>query len=153
MTGVMLIGAEGQLGWEIVRRAPKASIPCDALDIAQLDITQRDAVMRAVERLEPSVVVNAAAYTAVDKAEADAEAAFAVNKNGAAHLAEACAAANVPLIHISTDYVFDGEKQTPYLESDPAAPLGIYGMSKLAGEEAVRQACLLYTSPSPRDRS
>ena len=141
MTGVMLIGADGQLGWEIVRRAPKASIPCDALDIVQLDITQRDAVLRAVERLAPAVVVNAAAYTAVDKAESDAQAAYAVNRDGAAHLAEACALANVPLIQISTDYVFDGAKRAPYLESDPAAPLGVYGLSKLAGEEAVRQSC------------
>ena len=141
MTGVMLFGADGQLGWEIARRASEASITCHPLGVEQLDITQRDAVVRAVERLAPSVVINAAAYTAVDKAETDAEAAFAVNRDGAAHLAEACAAANVPLIHISTDYVFDGANQTPYLESDPTGPLGVYGKSKLAGEEAVRQAC------------
>ena len=141
MTRVMLVGADGQLGWEVVRRAPKASIPCNALDIAQLDITQRDEVLRAVDRLDPAVIVNAAAYTAVDKAESDAEAVYAVNCEGAAHLAQAAAAADVPLIHISTDYVFDGAKQAPYLESDPAAPLGIYGLSKLAGEEAVREAC------------
>ena len=141
MTGVMLVGADGQLGWEVARRAFVASMSCHACDVTELDITQRDAVLRAVERLAPAVVVNAAAYTAVDKAESDPEAAFAVNRDGARHLAEACAAANVPLIHISTDYVFDGDKQTSYLESDPAVPLGVYGQSKLAGEEAVRQAC------------
>ena len=141
MTGIMLVGADGQLGWEVARRAFVASMSCHACDVTELDITQRDAVLRAVERLAPAVVVNAAAYTAVDKAESDPEAAFAVNRDGARHLAEACAAANVPLIHISTDYVFDGDKQTSYLESDPAVPLGVYGQSKLAGEEAVRQAC------------
>ena len=141
MTGVMLVGADGQLGWEVARRAFVASMSCHACDVTELDITQRDAVLRAVERLAPAVVVNAAAYTAVDKAESDPEAAFAVNRDGARHLAEACAAANVPLIHISTDYVFDGDKQTSYLESDPAVPLGVYGQSKLAGEEAVCQAC------------
>jgi dTDP-4-dehydrorhamnose reductase len=141
MTSVMLVGADGQLGWEIVRRAPTASMTCHALDVAEVDITQRDAVVCALERLAPSVVVNAAAYTGVDKAEDDAEAAFAVNRDGAAHLAKACSVADVPLIHISTDYVFDGKKQTPYLESDPTAPLSVYGKSKLAGEDAVRQAC------------
>jgi dTDP-4-dehydrorhamnose reductase len=141
MTSVMLVGADGQLGWEIARWAPAASMTCHALDVAEVDITQRDAVVCALERLAPSVVVNAAAYTGVDKAEDDAEAAFAVNRDGAAHLAKACAVADVPLIHISTDYVFDGKKQTPYLESDPTAPLSVYGKSKLAGEDAVRQVC------------
>jgi dTDP-4-dehydrorhamnose reductase len=141
MTGVILIGAHGQLGWEVARRARESAISCHALGVAQVDITQRDAVLRAIERLEPSVVINVAAYTAVDKAESDAAAAFRVNRDGAAHLAEACAAANVPLIHVSTDYVFNGTKQTPYRETDPAAPLGIYGKSKWAGEEAVRRSC------------
>jgi dTDP-4-dehydrorhamnose reductase len=141
MTNILLVGADGQLGREIVRRAAVASMACHAFDVAELDITRRDAVMRTIAHLEPTVVINAAAYTAVDKAETDAEAAFAVNRDGAAHLAEACAAGDIPLIHISTDYVFDGAKQTPYLESDPTGPLGVYGKSKLAGEAAVRQTC------------
>ena len=141
MTGIMLVGANGQLGWEVARRAADDAIQCHPLDIEQVDITQRNAVFGAVERLEPAIIVNAAAYTAVDKAESDAGTAYAVNRDGAGYLAEACAAAHVPLIHVSTDYVFDGESQTPYRETDRTAPLGVYGASKLAGEEAVRQSC------------
>lgn len=141
MTGIMIVGAGGQLGCELARRAPEAGLQSYALSVQQLDIAQHDAVLRAVGRIEPAVVINAAAYTEVDKAETDAEAAFAANRDGPAHLAEACVAANIPLIHLSTDYVFDGTKQTPYLEADLTVPLGIYGKSKLAGEEAVRQVC------------
>jgi dTDP-4-dehydrorhamnose reductase len=141
MTHILLIGANGQLGWEIGRRAAEAAISCHAFDLEQVDITQRDAVFRIMEHVEPTVAVNAAAYTAVDKAESDTDAAFAANRDGPAYLAEVCAAADVPLIHISTDYVFDGAQQTPYREADPTAPLGIYGKSKLAGEEAIGQSC------------
>ncbi|MFC5355640.1 dTDP-4-dehydrorhamnose reductase [Azospirillum himalayense] len=141
MVRLLLTGADGQLGWEVARRAAPAGIACRSTGRATLDITDRDAVRRLVREAAPSVVVNAAAYTAVDKAEADADAAYAVNRDGPAHLAEACADAGVPLIHVSTDYVFDGSKPTPYREDDPVAPLGVYGASKLAGEEAVRRLC------------
>jgi dTDP-4-dehydrorhamnose reductase len=103
-----------------------------------LDVTDAEAVRRAVEQYAPDVVVNAAAYTAVDRAESEPEAAFAVNRDGAAHCAEACAVAGIPLIHFSTDYVFDGTKGAPYTEDDAPNPLGVYGASKLVGEEAVR---------------
>jgi dTDP-4-dehydrorhamnose reductase len=141
MTGIMLVGANGQLGWEVARRASEDAIQYHALDVEEVDVTQRNAVFGAVERFAPAVVVNAAAYTAVDQAESDAGAAYAVNRDGPGYLAEACAAAHVPLIHVSTDYVFDGESQTPYRETDRTGPLGVYGASKLAGEEAVRQSC------------
>lgn len=141
MGHILLTGADGQLGWEVARRAAAAGIACHGAGRATLDITNRDAIRRLVRNARPSVIVNAAAYTAVDKAEADAEAAYAVNRDGPAHLAEACADAGIPLIHVSTDYVFDGSKPTPYREDDPVAPLGVYGASKLAGEEAIRRRC------------
>ena len=137
--GILLTGADGQLGWEVRRRAAAAKLTVHAANRAALDITNRDAVQRAVDTVMPKVVVNAAAYTAVDKAESDQVAAFAVNRDGAAHLAEACARHGLPLIHISTDYVFDGSKPNAYVEDDPVAPLGVYGASKLAGEDAVRR--------------
>ncbi len=116
-------------------------MPCHSLDRRQLDITVADAVFGTVARLAPSAVINAAAYTNVDKAETDADTAFSVNRDGARHLAQACAEATIPLIHVSTDYVFDGTKRTPYTESDPVSPLGVYGESKFSGEEAVRSYC------------
>lgn len=141
MTSILLVGASGQLGWEVSRRSSARSMPCVALNGEQLDITERDAVLRTVERLKPSTIVNAAAYTAVDKAEANPDMAFAVNELGAAHLAEAGADAGAQLVHISTDYVFDGNKRAPYNEDDLPAPLSLYGRSKLAGEDAVRKNC------------
>lgn len=134
----MLAGAGGQLAWEVARRAPSANMSVVALSQETLDITDSAAVHDAVARVAPRVVVNGAAYTAVDKAETESKLAFAVNRDGPAHLAAACAARDVPFIHISTDYVFDGEKEDPYTEEDQTAPLGVYGASKLAGESAVR---------------
>ena len=137
---ILLTGVGGQLGWEVARRV-QAPLTIQALGRAHLDITNRGQVLKAVAAASPKVVVNAAAYTAVDKAEADRNTAFAVNRDGAAHLAEACARHNLPLIHVSTDYVFDGRKPAPYMEDDPPAPLGVYGASKQAGEVAVREGC------------
>lgn len=141
MAGILLTGAKGQLGWEIARQATIAGLPCHAMDRGRLDISLSEAVCDTVGRLAPSVVINAAAYTNVDKAETDADNAFSINRHGAANLAKACAKTEIPLIHISTDYVFDGTKRTPYTECDPVSPLGIYGESKLAGEVAVRNLC------------
>lgn len=141
MTGLLLIGANGQVGWEIARQASITGVPFHALDRQQLDITVADAVFRTVDCLAPSIIVNAAGYTDVDKAESNMGAAFSANRDGAAHLAQACASADIPLVHISTDYVFDGTKRTPYTENDPVAPLSQYGESKLAGEAAVRKSC------------
>ncbi len=103
-----------------------------------LDITQATSIRQALADIRPDILINAATYTAVDKAESGPEAAFAVNRDGPAYLAEACAEAGIPLIHMSTDYVFDGTMTRSYHEHDPAAPLGHYGQSKWEGEEAVR---------------
>ena len=143
---VLVTGAGGQVGAEAVRlggaevvglgRPAPGSRPGEGLDV-----TDRAAVWEAVERVRPDVVLNAAAFTAVDRAESEPDAAFAVNRDGAAHVAEACARAGIPLVHLSTDYVFDGTKGAPYVPGDPAAPLGVYGASKAAGEVAVRERC------------
>ncbi len=135
----LVTGAHGQVGRELVRCGEEAGIDVVGLARADLDITDREAVRRAVEQAAADAVVNAAAYTAVDRAESEPKAAFAVNRDGAAHLAAACAEAGIPLVHISTDYVFDGTKGAPYAETDAPNPLGVYGASKWAGEEAVRE--------------
>jgi dTDP-4-dehydrorhamnose reductase len=132
---ILVTGANGQVGWEIARRGAGVR----AYGHGDLDITDGEAVRRIFDNVRPQVVVNAAAYTAVDKAESDRTLAFAVNEAGPRNLALACAAFGIPLIHISTDYVFDGAKAGPYTENDPVAPLGVYGASKLAGEQAIRE--------------
>lgn len=134
-----IIGAKGQVGWELSRRAPMFGHEVLAWDVAELDITDAAAVDRALATSGANAVINAAAYTAVDRAEQEPESAFAVNRDGPAHLAVACARLGIPLLHISTDYVFDGTKTGPYTEDDPAAPLGVYGQSKWEGDEAVRR--------------
>ncbi len=135
---ILVTGAGGQVAWELERRAAAAKLSLQALSVEALDITDTKAVHATVTAAAPKVVINAAAYTAVDKAETEKDLAFAVNRDGPGHLAAACAARDIPLVHISTDYVFDGESKDPYLEDDATAPLGVYGASKLAGEAAVR---------------
>ncbi len=114
------------------------------------DFDRPDSIEAAFRAADPALVVNAAAYTAVDAAESDADAAYRANRDGPALLAGLCAAAGVPLIHISTDYVFDGSKGAPYVEEDAVSPTGVYGASKLAGERAVlssgARAAILRTS-------
>jgi dTDP-4-dehydrorhamnose reductase len=102
-----------------------------------LDLLDQATVLTAFDEVRPDLVINAAAYTAVDKAEAEPDAATALNVDAVARLGELCASRGVPLIHISTDYVFDGEKPAPYLEDDPVAPTGVYGQTKLDGERAL----------------
>jgi dTDP-4-dehydrorhamnose reductase len=138
MTVVLLLGAGGQLGQEIVARAPAARVTVVARTRRDTDIADRDAVATAVRAAKPSMVINTAAYTKVDKAESEQDEAHRTNVTGAGIIAEACAAADVPLIHLSTDYVFDGAKPSPYVETDPTNPLGVYGATKLAGEQAIR---------------
>jgi dTDP-4-dehydrorhamnose reductase len=135
---ILVTGAKGQVGWELSRRGARRAFDILARDRATLDITDQSAVNRAVKQSAPSVVVNAAAYTAVDQAESEPELAFAANREGPAYLASACAEASIPLIHISTDYVFDGHKKGFYVETNPVAPLGVYGESKAAGEKEIR---------------
>jgi len=116
----------------------------------EFDFERPDSIAASFHAAKPGLVINAAAYTAVDKAESDADAAYRANRDGPRILAELCREAGIPLIHVSTDYVFDGLKPTPYVETDPVAPQGVYGASKLAGEEAVlasgAQAMILRTA-------
>lgn len=133
---VLVTGARGQLGQEVLARGGAGTV---GLGRGELDIADRVAVERAFAAVRPDLVVNTAAYTAVDQAESEPELAFAINADGPRHLARACAAAGVPLIHVSTDYVFDGAKAEGYGEDDPVAPLQVYGASKEAGERAIRE--------------
>lgn len=133
---ILLTGANGQLGWELQRTAP-AGIELAALGSQELDITDQQAVQRAVAVHTPAVIINAAAYTAVDKAEEDGERALQVNGIGAANLAQATRDGGLRLLHISTDFIFDGLKSSPYLPTDLAHPLGVYGQTKLVGEERI----------------
>ncbi|MEJ1404687.1 MAG: dTDP-4-dehydrorhamnose reductase [Candidatus Sedimenticola sp. (ex Thyasira tokunagai)] len=137
---IMITGSNGQVGSELNVRARTMGFDVIAVDCDQLDITQRDAVNDFISRYSPDLVINAAAYTAVDKAEEEVAIAFAVNRDGPLYLANACAERDIPLFHISTDYVFDGEKEAPYTESDQPNPQGVYGQSKLEGELAVASA-------------
>ena len=138
MAELLITGANGQLGWALARQAAAAGVDAVAFDRAALDITDGDAVAAAVAAHRPAIVVNAAAYTAVDKAETDRDTALAVNRDGPANLATACQTHGAVLIHISTDYVFNGQKSGAYGEADPVSPLGAYGETKLAGEDAIR---------------
>lgn len=137
---VLVSAAHGQLGSDILRRAARfPQLRVVGMDRAGMDITDARSVAAAFAAVRPSLVVNAAAYTAVDRAETDRDRAFAVNAQGVRHLAEACRERGIPLLHVSTDYVFDGSKATPWLPGDATGPLGAYGASKLAGEVALRE--------------
>lgn len=146
---ILLLGANGQLGRELQRAlAPLGTIVAttrsgalpdgSACEVADFD--QPASLTALLDRVRPALVVNAAAYTAVDRAEDDREAAFRANAEAPGVLAHWCAQAGVPLVHYSTDYVFDGQGTRPYREDDATAPLGVYGASKLAGEQAIRAA-------------
>ncbi|WP_319525773.1 dTDP-4-dehydrorhamnose reductase [uncultured Desulfosarcina sp.] len=136
---VLIIGNKGQLGWALERCAESHDIETVGVDLPELDMTHAKALDQLVARERWTAVVNAAAYTAVDKAESDAATAFAVNRDGVAHLADACGEHDLPLIHISTDYVFNGTATSPYQPDDPIDPLGVYGQSKAAGEKVLRE--------------
>jgi len=135
---LLLAGANGQLGREMMVQCRKGGIHAVGLDLPELDIGRADPVRDAVATYRPELVINAAAYTAVDTAETDTEAAFRVNATGARLLAEVCRTAGIPMIHISTDYVFNGTRDTPYTEDAPLSPIGVYGISKAQGETWVR---------------
>ena len=135
---ILLTGAGGQLGSAV--RAQFGRHELFARSHAELDVAVPVAVGAALDELRPELVLNAAAYTAVDRAEDEPEAAARGNEVGPRVLAELTAPRGIALLHVSTDYVFDGEKGTPYVEGDPVHPISVYGASKLAGEEAVRRA-------------
>jgi dTDP-4-dehydrorhamnose reductase len=133
---IVVTGAQGQIGFELARLLP-AHGDITALTRAQLDLAQPDAIVAMMRGLRPDIVVNAAAYTAVDLAERERDAAFAVNARGPEVLASEARRAGALLIHYSTDFVFDGNAEVPYAENAPVAPLNVYGSSKLAGEQAI----------------
>jgi dTDP-4-dehydrorhamnose reductase len=139
---ILLLGAAGQLGREIAQHPDFSQHhQITALSHSQLDITDRDAVLHAYQHYQPDFVINAAAYTQVDQAEKEPVLAHAVNAIGAGNLAEACETFQIPLLHFSTDYIFNGEKIGGYVEQDAACPINVYGASKWEGEELVRQHC------------
>ncbi|MBZ9674745.1 dTDP-4-dehydrorhamnose reductase [Mesorhizobium sp. ES1-1] len=138
---LVVTGREGQ----VARSLMEAPLRCDDIEVIalgrpELDLARPGTVVEAIAAARPDIVVSAAAYTAVDQAEDEPELALAVNAVGAGKVSEAAARLGVPVIHLSTDYVFDGTKRSPYVETDAPAPLGIYGASKLAGEQAVAAA-------------
>jgi len=134
----LITGSEGQLGWELLKQAALYNIEAIGLDLPYLDITVKPSIMKVFKEHKPDILINAAAYTNVDKAETDEKACFAVNINGPENLAAACRDTGIPMIHISTDYVFDGTNKTPYTENDPVSPANVYGRSKAEGEKGVR---------------
>src|SRR5690606_10033178 len=137
---VLITGARGQVGHELLRLAPEG-VDAVGLGSVGLDIADSSAVVREIERLRPQLIINAAAYTAVDKAESEPERAYAVNRDGPENLGRAAEQLGIPMLHISTDYVFAGDATQPYREVDPVGPTGVYGASKLAGEQALADAC------------
>lgn len=143
---ILVTGGAGQLASALAAANPSVRL----VGRPVFDFDAPDTIARVFQDAQPALVVNAAAYTAVDAAESDADAAYRANRDGPATLAALCTVAGVPLIHVSTDYVFDGSKGTPYTEADPVSPPGVYGASKLAGEQAVlasgAKAIILRTS-------
>ena len=129
------------LGRDLVPMFQQKGHVLHCVDVDDLDLTKENDVHQAIRSCMPDFVINCAAYTEVDKAESEKERAFAVNRDGARYLAQACEAFDIPLFHLSTDYVFDGKERRPYLEDDPVNPLNTYGLSKWEGEQAVR-SCL-----------
>ncbi len=138
---VLVTGSNGQLGHELQALSKHINSPFRFIytDVEQLDITDKNQVMHFVNEYSIEYIINCAAYTAVDKAESDEEAAYRINYEGIKNLSEASAEVGAKLIHISTDYVFDGSSSTPYKEDDECNPLSVYGKSKLMGEQAIRE--------------
>jgi len=138
---ILIAGGEGQVGREFPGCAamPNSKFEIICAGRQQLDVSSRQSVISIIENVRPSVIVNAAAYTAVDRAEEEQQMAFSVNRDGAEILATACAQHEIPLIHISTDYVFDGKKSGDYVESDNVNPQSVYGRSKQEGEQKIQK--------------
>ena len=138
---VLVLGREGQLARGLLESAVGTGIQVVSIGRPEMDLTDEKSIGAVFAREHPDIVVNAAAYTAVDKAESEPVVAHAVNALGAEHAARQCAAQSIPIVHVSTDYVFDGMKNSPYLESDPTGPINVYGRTKLEGEQRVAKAC------------
>ncbi|KGA34635.1 dTDP-4-dehydrorhamnose reductase [Pectobacterium odoriferum] len=137
---ILITGAHGQVGTRLVERLT-GNADILAIDRDVLDITDRDAVFKTVRDFKPDVIINAAAHTAVDRAEQEAELSYKINRDGPLYLAEAAKSIDSTILHISTDYVFNGESDVPYVESDSVDPKSVYGKSKLEGELAVAAVC------------
>jgi dTDP-4-dehydrorhamnose reductase len=138
---VLVTGAQGQLARSLLEIAKLSNVAVGAIGRPELDLLAPATVFQAIDRLAPNVVINAAAYTAVDKAESEPKLAYAINAEGAQQVAQACAQHDIPLIHLSTDYVFGDGAKGRFGEDDPTAPLGVYGHSKLEGERRVADCC------------
>ena len=134
---LLVTGATGQVGREICALADRLGIDCQGLSSTQLDLTRETKVWRAVRRAKPTCVINAAAYTAVDAAEDNREECLGVNRDAVSYLGKSCERLGVPVLHLSTDYVFGGDQVSPYAETDEPRPLNVYGDSKLQGEQAL----------------
>lgn len=135
---ILVAGGQGQCGSALAQQGLAQSLDLIALGRQDLDITSAESIATVFSKYEPDLLINAAAYTAVDKAEFEAELAYAINETATALLADACAERDIPMLHISTDYVFDGVKDSPYVETDPVNPIAVYARSKVAGESALR---------------
>jgi dTDP-4-dehydrorhamnose reductase len=138
---VLVTGREGQLARGLLEAADGTTVQVVAIGRPDIDLADETSVTAAVARERPDVVVSAAAYTAVDKAESEPDVARAVNALGAERVAKACADNGIPIIHVSTDFVFDGTSDRPYREDDPTGPINVYGQTKLEGEQRVANAC------------
>lgn len=145
MKKVLITGSNGQVGYCLTNvLAGRDDVDVIGCDRDVLDITNETQVTSVLAELAPDVIINCAAHTAVDKAETDIEMSYAINRDGPRHLAQAAESLGAVMLHISTDYVFDGDKPEPYVETDTPNPKGVYGQSKLAGEEAVAKYCTRY---------
>jgi len=139
MIRVLVVGAAGQLA-RALSSSHMAAIEIISLGRPHLDLTKPSSIQQALDEQGPNIIINCAAFTQVDRAETAEALAFKINADGAGQLAKMCSDQNIPIIHISTDYVFDGTKQTPYLEKDPPNPINAYGRTKFAGEQMVARA-------------
>jgi dTDP-4-dehydrorhamnose reductase len=137
---IVVVGADGQVGQEL-QQVLRPLGELHLFNRQSLDLSQPDIISQIITAIQPNVIVNAAAYTAVDKAESEPELAHVINAIAPTQLAKSAQALNAPLIHISTDYVFDGTKSSPYQPSDPTHPMSVYGASKLKGEEGIQENC------------
>lgn len=141
---VLVTGATGQLGWDVMKELEKRGIDCRGTGSKDLDITDRDAVMQYIRTYRPDAVIHCAAYTAVDKAEDEPELCRKVNADGTAYIAEACKMMDAKMVYISTDYIFGDDGDKPHEVDDPPHPLNVYGQTKWEGEEAVRRILKKY---------
>lgn len=138
---ILVVGHRGQLGSDMIRAAAAAGHAVTGIDFPDIDITSPESVRAAADRCLPETIINCAAFTAVDLCEQESAKAFAVNADGAGNIGKGAAACGAAVFHISTDYVFDGTKRSPYVETDAPNPLSVYGKSKLAGEALLAKTC------------